>query len=280
MCRISPWLVGFTFLMLLATSVKVANAADVDAASPSPAAAEKSLQELAANPIGDLITIPFEYNFNFDTGPYRHAQQTLNLLPVIPTPLGGGRTWVSRLIIPGIIAPTLGPGNGPYAAFGDFNAQFFYVPKQDAVMVGYGPSLIAPTATNESAGQGKWSLGPDAVVVISRGNAVYGLLARNVWSVAGNSSRAYVDQAIIQPFSSWALDDGISVSVQSQTTAIWSAPPAYRWTVPLGPTVTKLVEFDKSMQAQIGASLYWNVVRPLYGSTWTASFVFNLLLPS
>ena len=108
----------------------------------------------------------------------------------------------------------------------------------------------------------------------------HGVEHKDVTERVDDRATIWSDQAIIQPFSSWALDDGISVSVQSQTTAIWSAPPAYRWTVPLGPTVTKLVEFDKSMQAQIGASLYWNVVRPLYGSTWTASFVFNLLLPS
>jgi hypothetical protein len=72
----------------------------------------------------------------------------------------------------------------------------------------------------------------------------------------------------------------MSLSVQSQTTALWSAPPSERWLVPIGPVITKLVEVNPHVQSQIGVSFYWNVVRPLYAATWTASFNFNLLLPN
>jgi hypothetical protein len=256
--------------------------------SPSPTAETpaqseadaQKLQALAANPIASLVSIPFQYNMNFNYGIYRGTQQVLNVQPVIPTDLGGGHTFVSRIVTPFIGLPAIAPNVGAQIGLGDLNPQFYYVPKQGSVMVGYGPTFVFPTGTSQWVGQGKWSVGPDAVIVISQKNVVYGLLANNVWSVAGDPTRTNVSQALFQGFSSWSLAHGLSVGVTSTTTANWNAPGSSKWTVPIGPTIFQLMKFGQGMGGQIGGAIFWNAVRPQYGSTWTVRLQMTILQPA
>lgn len=260
-----------------------APAASAPAASAPPstddAAAAAKLQAAAANPIASLVSIPFQYNVNFNTGPYRLAQQVLNVQPVIPSQLGGGRTWISRIIVPLISQPALAPNSGSQVGLGDINPQFFYVPKQGEVMLGFGPTFLLPTGTSAAVGSGKWAIGPDAVVVISQKNVVYGLLANNLWSVAGDPARSPVNQGLYQGFGSWSLPHGLSIGVTSTSTVNWNAPGSNKWNVPIGPTINQLMKMGGGM-GQIGGAIFWNAVRPQYGSTFTARLVLNLLSPA
>jgi hypothetical protein len=245
----------------------------------SDAAKAAALQAAAANPIASMVSVPFQYNLNFNYGPYRQTQQVLNVQPVIPTDLGGGHTLISRIVTPLVALPALGPGVGPQVGLGDLNPQFFYVPKQGAVMLGYGPALLLPTGTSQWVGSGKWGIGPTAVVVVSGKGVVYGVLANNIWSVAGDPSRAAVNQALYQLFSSWTLQRGWSVGVTTTTTVNWNAAGSNKWNVPLGPTFSKLVRSGDTT-SQIGGAFFWNTVRPAGGATWTARMVWTLLYPT
>lgn len=252
--------------------------------SLSPAQSEadaQKLQALAANPIASLVSIPFQYNMNFNYGLYRGTQQVLNIQPVIPTDLGSGHTWVSRIIMPLVALPAIAPGVGPQVGLGDLNPQFFYVPKQGNVMLGYGPTFLFPTGTSQWVGQGKWGVGPDAVIVVTvPQKSVYGLLVNNIWSVAGDPTRANVNQGLFQGFYNWTLHHGFTVGLTSTSTANWIAPGSNKWTVPIGPTFTQLMKFGEGMGGQVGGAFFWNAVRPQYGSTWTARVLITILQPA
>ena len=131
------------------------------------AQAEAKTEALAAeaqNPIANLISVPFQNNLTPGMGP--DGDNTLNVLNIQPV----------------LSQPTAaGTQNG----IGDLNPSFFFVPKgKGPWTLGFGPTLVLPTASSSSLGSGKWSAGPAAVAVYSKGPWVAGALLNNVWSFA------------------------------------------------------------------------------------------------
>ena len=159
----------------------------VTATSAAHAQQGEDLREAAQNPIGDLISVPFENNTNFDIGRTDNTQNVLDIQPVYPTHLN--QTWnlITRPILPVISQPpflsgrelsaaeeVFGPGIGDTEfGLGDLTPEFFFSPRKpirfgpDAMVWGGGPVFQLPTATDELLGTEKWSAGPDFVVFLS-----------------------------------------------------------------------------------------------------------------
>jgi hypothetical protein len=60
----------------------------------------EDLREAAQNPIGDLISVPFQNNTNFDIGHTDNAQNVLNIQPVYPIHLNPDWNLITRPILP------------------------------------------------------------------------------------------------------------------------------------------------------------------------------------
>ena len=137
---------------------------------------EKSLREAAQNPIGDLISVPFQNNTNFDIGRTDNTQNVLNIQPVYPLHLNPSWNLITRPILPVIYQPPFLSGRELAAAeeifgpdigdtefgLGDLTPEFFFSPRKpiqlgpDASLVwGVGPVFQFPTATDELLGIGK-----------------------------------------------------------------------------------------------------------------------------
>src|SRR5271170_5138391 len=90
---------------LLALSVLSFGAA-AQSARPSPAPDAGSDNDATAlakklqNPIGDLYSIPFQNNTNFNTGPNKGTQDNLNIQPVIPIHITEDWNVITRTILP------------------------------------------------------------------------------------------------------------------------------------------------------------------------------------
>ena len=73
------------------------------------------------NPVSDLISVPFQNNFNFGYGPENNMQYVLNIQPVIPQHLSEQWNWIHRTIFPVINQPspvnTFGLGDIQYQGF-------------------------------------------------------------------------------------------------------------------------------------------------------------------
>src|SRR5258705_2189430 len=70
---------------------------------PARAEEEESATELAKktqNPVADLISVPFQNNFNFNTGAKDATVYILNVQPVIPLKLTEDWTLITRTIDP------------------------------------------------------------------------------------------------------------------------------------------------------------------------------------
>ncbi len=247
-------------------------------ALPLRAEEEHHATELAKklqNPVSDLISVPFQNNFNFGVGPEDKTQYVLNIQPVLPQRISEQWNWIHRAIIPLIDQPA------PVDAFGlgDIQYQGFLSPAKPGKLIwGVGPVLQVPSATDDQLGTEKWSAGAGAVALRMDGPWVYGALVNNIWSFAGDDDRANVNQMLIQPFINYNLGRGLAIGTSPIITSNWEAPSGQKWTVPLGAQVSQIIPIDKvPVNFLLGA--YYNIEKPDSGPDWTLRFQIALLFP-
>lgn len=261
---------------LLAVSTAVLALVAVSAAQP---ASEEDLAKETQNPVSDLISVPFESNFNFGVGPNDDLQYILYVQPVVPFRLSEDWNLITRTIIPLIDQPELGPGVGDVFGLGDIQLSLFLSPaKSGALIWGIGPIFQFPTATDDALGSDKWSAGPTAAALTIRGPWVAGALVNHLWSLAGDDDRADVNQTLIQPIVNYNLPGGWFLSSVPYITANWEKDGDDRWTVPIGIGVGKVHRFG-TLPVGLELASYYNVVRPDDAAEWTLRFRINLLFP-
>jgi hypothetical protein len=261
---------------LLAVSTAVLALVAVSAAQP---ASEGDLAKESQNPVSDLISVPFESNFNFGVGPNDDLQYILYVQPVVPFRLSEDWNLITRTIIPLIDQPELGPGVGDVFGLGDIQlSQFLSPAKAGALIWGIGPIFQFPTATDDALGSDKWSAGPTAAALTIRGPWVAGALVNHLWSFAGDDDRADVNQTLIQPIVNYNLPGGWFLSSVPYITANWETDGDDRWTVPIGIGVGKVHRFG-TQPVSLELAAYYNAVRPDDAAEWTLRFRINLLFP-
>ena len=146
----------------------------------------EELAKIAQNPVANMISIPFQNNFNFDVGPNKATQYLMNFQPVIPITLNENWNLITRWITPIINQPSPAPGVRSAFGLGDINPTFFLSPAGSSKLIwGVGPTMTLPTATDPMLGTGKYQAGPSVVALTMPGHWVIGALANNQWSVAG-----------------------------------------------------------------------------------------------
>ena len=246
---------------------------------PMALGAQQSADELAqeaANPIADLVSVPFQLNNDFGLGEYDRTRNVLNIQPVIP--LASGRI-VTRTIIPFLWLPDITAETGSFSSgLGDILFTAFYVPSSGSLIWGLGPVVEFPTGGSDRGTQ-KWSLGPSFVALSQTGPWTLGILTNNVWSVAGESDRSDVNRGLLQYFIVRQLGGGWYVNSAPIITVNWNADSDQRWIVPFGAGGGKLVFLGKlplNMQSQV----YYNAVKPDVGPDWQLRVQLQVLLPA
>lgn len=238
---------------------------------------EGDLARAAQNPVGDLISLPFQNNMNFDVGPRDRTQNVLNIQPVWP--IGVSRNWnlITRTILPVISQPA--PGSDRTNGLGDLNFTGFFSPKKPGKIIwGAGPVLVFPTATDEVLGTQKWSLGPSFVALTMKGPWVVGALLNNVWSVAGEKERADVNSFLLQYFVNYNYPSGWYLTSAPILIANWEASSGEKWTIPFGGGVGKVFAIGRQ-PLNINTQIFYNVEKPNFGADWQWRFQIQLLFP-
>lgn len=267
---------------LLTPALLALMAATMQAAGLPAIAADDEETELAKktqNPVADLISVPFQNNFNFNTGAKDATVWILNVQPVVPIKLTEDWNLITRTIMPIINQPSLFPGFDSAFGLGDINPSLFLSPaKPGAVIWGVGPTFTIPTATDSQLGSGKFSLGPTAVALTMQGPWVVGALINNQWSVAGWGDRD-VNQMLLQPFVNYNFGRGWYVTSGPIITANWEASSGNKWTVPVGAGAGRLFKLGK-LPINTSLQAYYNAVKPDFGSDWQLRFQVQFLLPN
>jgi opacity protein-like surface antigen len=240
--------------------------------------ADEDLAKKSQNPIADLVSVPFQSNTNFHTGPYNRTQEVLNIQPVVPLHINANWNLISRTIVPVISQPNpLVDGNTN--GIGDITQSLFLSPTHPGALIwGVGPVFTVPSATDPILGQGKVLAGPTAVLLTTPGHWVIGVLLNNQWSVGGDPLRPSVNQFLAQPFVNYNMAHGWFLTTSPVITANWRAAPDERWTVPIGGGIGRIFRLgDQPVSAYISA--YYNAVRPDAAPTWQLRAELSLLFP-
>ena len=258
-----------------------------DTARTGSAAATADLAAAAQNPIAAMVSLPFQNNTFFRTGPDNDIANVLNIQPVVPFNFGDWNV-ITRTIVPLIYLPSVtgslpevpsGGESGDHFGLGDINLSGFLSPVSEGKFTwGVGPSLSLRTATTDRIGTQKWSAGPTAVGLVIAKPWVAGVLVRHLWSFAGKSEREDVNQTLIQPFVNYNLPQGWYLVTSPIMTANWEADKDNALLVPVGGGFGRVFHVaGQAINANIQA--YYNAVHPEFAPEASLRLQLTFLFP-
>ncbi len=268
-----PW------VALLATALlSLGTAAWAQSATPSPpsdteaAGSDTELAKKLQNPIGDLISFPFQNNTNFNAGPHKGTQDILNIQPVIPFHVSDDWNVITRTILPLIWQPSFQPVRTVPFGTGPITFSAFLSPSRpvNGWLWGIGPVVQVPTISDSSLGSNVWGGGPTAVLVYMNGPWVAGALVNNVWSLGGTTvpGGTKYNNFLMQPFVNYNFGGGWYVGTSPVITANWLTSGDKAWTLPVGGQFGRVVKIGGKLPVNFSLGAYYNALRPQFGSTW------------
>lgn len=251
---------------------------DAKALESAPADADAaSLAKKLSNPVADLISIPFQFNYEEGYGPNDAGRATLNIQPVIPITVSEDWNMIVRTIVPIIHQEAPSPTLSDETGMGDILQSFFLSPKEpiDGWIIGAGPVVLWPTGTEPSLRSESFGLGPTAVALRQDSGWTYGALANHVWSVTNSNDHEQVNATFIQPFLSFTWPSATTVGANVESTYDWNTS---EWNLPAALTVSQIFTIGgKPVQFTLGGRYFLD--SPEGGAEWGVRFVITLLLP-
>jgi hypothetical protein len=268
-------------MMVAALAARTAPVAAAQQAGGAPQEAQGEGEDLArklSNPISDLVSVPFQFNWEQNVGPAEQTRFIVNVQPVMPFAMNEQWNLIARVIVPFVSQPALFDSGVPAFGVSDILASFFFSPsKASAYTWGVGPVISLPSTATPTLGTGKWSAGPTAVVLRQSGPVTVGALWNQVWSFSGDSTRSDVSQMFLQPFVAYTGKNLVTYTLQSEMTANWKADDE-QWSVPINVIVSKLSSFGVFPASyQVGFGAY--AVHPDIGPSWKIRGAIVVLLP-
>jgi hypothetical protein len=237
---------------------------------------EAELAKETQNPLANLISVPFQNNFDFLTGPNHPLRYTLNFQPVLPVSISDDWNLITRIITP-VIYQGARPGGQELFGLGDMTPSLFFSPKQpyNGIIWGVGPVFLLPTATEDALGSQKFGLGPSIVALRQENGWTYGALVNQLWSVAGARHRQNVNATFLQPFLSYTFKTYTTVGVSSEASLDWTR---HQWTAPVLVNLSQILVIG-GQPLSIGLSGKYFVDRPTGGPDFGLRFTVTLLFP-
>lgn len=245
------------------------------------AMSSEELAKLAQNPIGNLVSVPFQNNTNTNYGPEEKNQNILNIQPVIPIAINDDWNIITRTILPIISQPAMTPYDNRTNGVGDLQLSAFLSPAKPGQWIwGVGSIIQAPTNTHE-LGNDNWGVGPTAVLLhMDHGSPwVYGALVNNLWSVSADQRGGSYNNGLIQPFVNYNFKGGFYLTSAPIITANWHADNSDDvWTVPVGGGIGKIFHLGR-LPVNTQVSAYHNVEKPEYGPDWQYRVQVQFMFP-
>ncbi len=184
-----------------------------------------NLAEKATDPSAVLMQMQFQW---FDTK-IEHSNFHVSkfvMQPVIPL----SKKNVVRMTLPWLSMP--GEENRT-RGLGDLSGIDFWLWHKGKSTIGFGPAFSIPTATDDTLGSGKLSLGPDLLWIYAGvPKTTLGVLVTYLHSVAGDGDRDNVNAVALQPIythhKKWGYFGWTSQQASySWESGLWQAPVGF-----------------------------------------------------
>jgi hypothetical protein len=261
--------------ILLAAALSIASAAAAQTAAPDDSGAD--LAKKLSNPVADLISVPFQFNYNGGFPGGDGDQFYLNIQPVIPISISPEWNLISRTILP-IYDQDISDVEGHQTGFGATTQSLFFSPKEPTSfgkIWGVGPVLLLPTATDNIASD-QWGAGITGDALKQSGPWTFGGLANHIWSISGDDEDGDISATFLQPFVSYTTPKATSFTLNTESTYDWVNE---QWSVPINAMVGQVVKIGRRpVQFSVGAR-YWADAPEGGPEGWGARFQVTLLFP-
>jgi hypothetical protein len=237
---------------------------------------QAELVKKSLNPVASLISVPIQNNWDFGIGSEDAMKYTANIQPVIPIKLNPDWNLITRTILPVIYQESRFAGDGSHSGLGDVLQSFFLSPNKPVGgwIVGAGPALLYPTATDSVLGSGRWCAGPTIVVLRQDKGFTCGLLANHLWSYAGWGDQN-VNATFLQPFLGYSTKTYTTLMFNTESTYDWQGK---QWTVPVNVMLNQMLKIGKQpISLQLGYRYY--AEGPSGGPEWGIRFAVTFLFP-
>jgi len=246
--------------------------------APKPAAEDAAaIAKKLANPIGALISVPFQNNMDIGIGDYNGSRNTMNFQPIIPFSINAKYSLITRYILPVISQYDITGEGTSQAGLSDALVSAWVSNKVVKIgwIWGVGAAFLIPTATNDMLGTKKFGVGPTIILLRQANGWTTGILANQIWSVAGDDTRADVNQMYLQPFITYNWKSGSGLTVNSEITQNWEGKTTNAYINIMGGALTKfgkqLVQFQVGPRIQVAAP---EGSKSAFGVRTAAIFVF------
>ena len=257
-------------------------------AAQTSAGEEESGAELAKklnNPISDLVSVPFQFNWENGIGSPDRTRFILNIQPVMPFALNEKTNLIVRIVAPIVSQPPLltsrfGPSGFGTSGVSDPLVSFFISPAKGKIIWGVGPAISLPSTNDPTLGSQKWAAGPTIVALKQQSGWTVGILANQIWSFAGPPDRPRVNQMFLQPFVTYTTANLWTIAVNSESTANWEADSPNRWNTPVNFMLSKLSTFGTFPASyQVGWGYFFASPDDAFGATWKVRGTVTVLFP-
>src|SRR6187431_1810512 len=105
------------------------------------------LAKQLSNPVASLISVPLQYNTDFNLGPEDGTKHLFNVQPVFPTSISEHWNLITRVIAPVVYQDDVMGDSGSQFGLGDVTPTLFFSPKQPTAsgwIWAVGPVFLLP----------------------------------------------------------------------------------------------------------------------------------------
>jgi hypothetical protein len=184
---------------------------------------------------------------------------------------------LSLLTIPAAVTLPLPEPIGTVTGFGDIRfVDLAILDAGHSLLLGIGPTFVFPTASDITTGQGKWQVGPAAAAAFVPRNWLFGVLAQNPISFAGDTTRPQANALFLQPFITYQLGHGWFIRCEPQMIFDWETN---KQQLPIDLGIGRVFKIG-SQYVNSFVEPAWNVSADGPAPRYAITFGFALLYPN